>query len=255
MQRLGFPDALEPRWCAPSVCVACLCAVLLGGCASAPRYAGRPAADPATASSIYVVKRGWHIDIGFAAADLSAPLSSVASEFPGVRYVLFGFGDRRYLTAKHEDLDALLAALWGGPALMLTTALSAPPREAFGADEVVKLPLSAAQERAAQRFVWQALSSRHGQPVVVGYGPYPGSLYLGSGERYFAFHTCNTWAAQALRAAGLPVRSAGVIFAAQLWRQVRTLARRGRIGADRSSVPPQPASAPRATAADQTPAR
>ena len=38
---------------------------------------------------------------------------------------------------------------------------------------------------------------------------------------------CNTWAAQVLKAAALPIHSAGVIFAGQLWGQVRHLAQQG----------------------------
>jgi hypothetical protein len=199
-----------------------LSAALLAACASVPHRPSDPAVTRgAVAAGVYVVKRGWHIDVGFTTASLSAPLSLVAAKFPEARYVLFGFGDRRYLTARHKSMDALLAALKGGPGLMLVTALSVPPQDAFGADRVVRLPLTAIQAQALQSYVWQTLSSRDGAAVVVASGPYSASLYLGSGARYSAFHTCNTWAAESLQAAGLPIRSAGVIFAAQLWRQVR----------------------------------
>jgi hypothetical protein len=199
-------------------------AALLAACTSVPdQRAASAAAAGICVSSVFVVKRGWHIDVGVSVASLPVPLSSVASKFPGSRYILFGFGDRRYLTAKHKNADALLAALRGGPGLMLVTALSVPPQDAFGAAEVAQLALTGAQARALQSFIWQTLSSQLGAPLVVASGPYPASLYLGSGERYSAFHTCNTWAAQSLRAAGLPVHSGGVIFAAQLWWQVRAV--------------------------------
>ncbi|HEX4024185.1 MAG TPA: DUF2459 domain-containing protein [Steroidobacteraceae bacterium] len=236
--------------------VVALTAGLLSACVGAPRHssdvaARRDAAAAAAAASVYVVKRGWHVDVGFATADLSAPLSSVASQFPRARYLLFGFGDRRYLTARHRNLDALAAALWRGPGLMLVTALVAPPWQAFGAGHVVQLPLDESQVRVLQAFVWRALSSRQGMPIVIGSGPYPGSLYLGSGERYSAFHTCNTWAAEALHAAAVPVRSAGVIFAAQLWRQVHRVARQDRGGADRRRASSPPVSQRPAAAAQR----
>ena len=50
-------------------------------------------ADAAKSVVIYVVRRGWHMDIGFAAADLQPPLNDVIGQFPGVRYLFFGFGD------------------------------------------------------------------------------------------------------------------------------------------------------------------
>jgi hypothetical protein len=51
-------------------------------------------------------------------------------------------------------------------------------------------------------------------------GPYEDSLYFAATERYSAIHTCNTWAAEALRAGGLPLRAKLVVFAGQLWSQL-----------------------------------
>lgn len=67
-----------------------------------------------------------------------------------------------------------------------------------------------------------------GKPVSLGEGPYPGGLYFGSTDRYNGFYTCNTWTAEALRQAGIPIYGP-VLFAAGVMRQVRDLAdeRRG----------------------------
>jgi Protein of unknown function (DUF2459) len=181
--------------------------------------------SPAAGGSIYVVRRGWHIDVGFAAADLRPPLRSLAANFPGVRYLLFGFGDRRYLLAAHPGAPALSGSLWPGRALILATALNASPADAFGVTHVVKFSVSARELRGAQEFVWHALEGSavadvtRLQPYRV--GPYEGSLYFAAVGRYSALHTCNTWAAEALQSAGLPVHPDGVIFASQLWRRVR----------------------------------
>jgi Protein of unknown function (DUF2459) len=79
-------------------------------------------------------------------------------------------------------------------------------------------------------------------------GPYPGSGYFNAVPRYSAFHTCNTWAAEALKAAGLPVRSRGVALAGQLWRQSRrldaaSLHAAGESVPDRSASPAAPRTA------------
>jgi len=61
-------------------------------------------------------------------------------------------------------------------------------------------------------------------PVVAGphaVGSY--SAYYESIQHYSALHTCNTWAAEALQSANLPVSSSGVEFSSQLWQQVRKL--------------------------------
>jgi hypothetical protein len=177
----------------------------------------RSRAEPST--TVYVVRRKWHIDVGFATADLG-PLASVSAEFPGARYVFFGFGDRHYLLAKNHDAPVLSGALWPGPGLILLTALQGAPAAAFGSSQVIEIELSAAQARAVQSFIRGSIAD----PAPYAKGPYEGGLYYAASGRYSAFHTCNTWAAEALRAGDVPVRSRGVIFASQLWSQVRKLA-------------------------------
>jgi hypothetical protein len=196
-----------------------------------------PGADSAV---IYVVRRGWHVDVGFDAAELQPPLKSMLTEFPGARYVIFGFGDRHYLLAKNRNAPVLLAALWPGRGMLLVTGLTSPPQDAFGADHVAALAVTADQARGAQTFIWQSLAQRENlngeqrenlngvtdrinspQP-----GPYEGSLFFSATPTYSAFHTCNTWAAEALKAATLPIHSSGVVVAGQLWGQVRRLERK-----------------------------
>ena len=182
-----------------------------------------PAQEPDDESGgsaiIYVVRRGWHIDVGFAASDLRPPLRSLDASFPGVKYLIFGFGDRHYLLAKDRGITVPLATMWPGPGLILATGLVALPQDAFGGGHVITLTVTARQAEDAQAFIWQTLES----PTPYATGPYGGSLYYGARARYSAFHTCNTWAAESLAAAGLPIRRSGVIFAGQLWRQVRRL--------------------------------
>ena len=218
-----------------SYLLAALLAVLLpyaraGVDAGADAGAGAAAAAGSGKSNlIYVVRRGWHIDVGFAAADIQPPLNSVAAQFPGVRYLFFGFGDRRYLLTKNRNAPVLLGALWPGRGLILATALGSPPQEAFGATHVIALVISREQSRRAQEFIRRTLDQPSTEDpeksVMAPYapGPYEGSLYFAATPRYSAFHTCNTWAAQSLATAALPIRSSGVLFAGQLWSQVRRL--------------------------------
>ena len=199
---------------------------LLAACSTAPaRLAQRPGAQPAVKSTvIYVVRRKWHVDIAFAAADLQPPLASLRADFPAARYLSFGFGDRHYLLDKDRGFGGMLAALWPGPGLMLVTGLATTLQVAFGEANVIEIPVTAAQAAGAQAFIWKSLSAKDGAIAPLLAGPYDGSLYYASSEGYSAVHTCNTWAAQSLHAAQLSVQSVGVEFAFQLWRQARRLA-------------------------------
>jgi hypothetical protein len=103
--------------------------------------AARAGAD---SSTIYVARRGWHIDIGLAAADLSAPLSQAAAALPGSVYVFFGFADKHYLLAANHHAPVLLSALWPGASILLTTGLTNSPAEGFGTTHVITLKVTRA---------------------------------------------------------------------------------------------------------------
>jgi Protein of unknown function (DUF2459) len=181
---------------------------------------------------VYVVRRGWHVDVGMALTDLQPPLQMVAAAFPGSRYLLFGFGDRRYLVRGGN----LLAALWPGPGIILATSVRTPQLgDAFGDENVIQLRLSTQQMRTLQGFIWATLLSHEGSVMPLAPGPYPGSAYYEAVQRYSALHTCNTWAAEALKSGELPVKSVGVEFAWQLWHQVQRLQGRA------IEIPPDPA--------------
>jgi len=177
---------------------------------------------------MYLARRKWHIDVGFSVRDLGPSLAFLARRFPQAGYFFFGFGDRHYLLSKRHGSSTMSGALIPGPGIILVTALDNSPAQAFGASQVLEFDLSAAEMAAAQSFVRRTLSGEQGtaEPPSVADGPYEESLYYGAEPRYSALHTCNTWAAEALNSAGLPVRTRLVLFAGQLWSQARRLGAR-----------------------------
>jgi hypothetical protein len=182
-----------------------------------------PSGAAGSRTSIIVARRRWHMDIGFRTADIQGPLASLSAQFVHSQYVFFGFGDRHYLVAKNKNFPGLLAALWPGGGVMLVTMLPATPEEAFGNGHVIRLTANSAEALAAQAFVWNSLLKEDGAAVFYREGPYEGSLFFGAVPKYSAVYTCNTWAAEGLRAAGLPIHSRGVLFASQLWSQTRRI--------------------------------
>jgi hypothetical protein len=206
--------------------LAALVVVLLGGCSvitQRPAH-NRPQGRSSATTAIYVARRGWHIDVGFEASELEPPLASLEVQFASLRYLSFGFGDRHYLVARNKNFPGLAAAIWPGPGLLLATGLTAPPEEAFGPTQVIRLSVSPEAARAAQAYIWASLASENGIATPYANGPYQGSQYYSATQRYSGFYTCNTWAAEVLHAAGLPIHSVGVLFAGQLWAQVTKIA-------------------------------
>src|ERR1051326_6821767 len=84
----------------------------LAGCAT-PTPPAEVTVGPTT-KTIYLVQRGWHTDIGVEADQVDAPLTRFRSVFPGVRVLLFGFGERAWLLHRQHDLTDMLAALVPG---------------------------------------------------------------------------------------------------------------------------------------------
>jgi len=200
--------------------------VVLAGCGTAPpkRTADvGPTVDAGPPITIYVIKRSWHTDIGFDAAALHPPLASLRPALPGAHYLLFGFGDKHYLLTRTNSFQGMVGAVWPGEGLVLMTGLVGTPEQAFGADGVTRLRVSAVEASRLEAYVWKTLTTESGVATPLAPGPYDGSLYYESALRYSGFHTCNTWTAEGLRTAGLPVRSFGVEFSGQVWRQVRRL--------------------------------
>ena len=195
----------------------------VSGCAWSPvePYAG----DAPKRQILYVIANGWHTEIGLPAAAMSGPLAALRGAMPGVRYVVFGWGQRDYYMAPNPGLGDLLGAGLPGPSVVLAIPLSQAPAEFFGSGaSVYAIPVSAdGLDRLAQ-FLWGYIEqdAQH-HPRRIGDGPYPGSVFYASSGTYSVSNTCNTWTAEALHVAGVPVSADGVVFARGVTAQVAGL--------------------------------
>ena len=197
-------------------------ALTLAGCTQPVGEAGPP--GPAV---VYVSDRGWHTDIGLPIEEIHGPLGSLQQHFPGVRFFTFGFGERQFLLSRQASIGEMLSALLPSESALLVTALTATPEAAFGAHNVVVLHVSADGIARIEAAIWQALErSPDGEARLLANGPYEGSAFYAARATYDAFNTCNTWTVTMLRAGGLPVSAAGVLFSGQVMAIVRAVAAR-----------------------------
>jgi hypothetical protein len=105
---------------------------------------------------------------------------------------------------------------------MLVVPLAVSPAAFAGAADTVPVPISRDGAKRLSQFLWDGLAKdRHGAPRDIGAGPYPQSVFYAATGTYDLSHTCNTWTAEALRIAGVPVTAAGVVLAGQLLDQLR----------------------------------
>jgi hypothetical protein len=126
--------------------------------------------------------------------------------------------------ARNPGVGDLLRAATPGPAVMLVFPLWVSPAQYVGAANAFALRVPRNGLEGLLGFLWSSLAKdRNGAPYQIGAGPYPHSAFYAAAGNYDLSHTCNTWTAAALHAAGLPVTAAGVVFAGQLLDQLHPL--------------------------------
>jgi uncharacterized protein (TIGR02117 family) len=201
---------------------ACLALTLMISACSPP--GPEPGPDGAV---IYVVERDWHTDIGLPVEEIAGPLATLEKSLAGVRFLVFGFGERQFLVNRDRHSGAMLSALLPSESALLMTALGATPEQAFGRQNIVTIRVSRAGLQRIEAAIWREFAlSVTGAPVLLADGPYPGSVFYAARDTYDVLYTCNTWTADILRAGGLPIPAAGVVFAGQVMGMVRWIAAR-----------------------------
>lgn len=174
--------------------------------------------------TIYVVSGGWHTELGLPSEGLTGDLAALKPEFPTARYIIFGWGARDYYTAQNAGIGDLLRAAVPGPAVMLVIPLQISPEVFFGPSNVFVLSAPREGIQRLAQFLWDYLAvDSERLPRRIGTGPYPQSVFYASTGTYNLGHTCNTWTAEALQVAGLPINAAGVVFASQLLGQLPSI--------------------------------
>jgi len=206
-----------------------LAAVLapLAGCATPAPPPACPVEPLPSSDAVWAVAHGWHTDLAIPAASLRGPMMVFRRIFPGLKVLLVGYGKRTFMMAPVTTSGDLVLGPFPGSGTVLIAGLSGPPDQAYADGTEAMLPLPPGGAERLSRFVWRTLQTQGGMPVKIGDGFFPGSIFYGARTGYSGFNTCNSWAADALHAAGLPLDPFGVVFAGQVMRRAGALAPAG----------------------------
>ncbi|MCB4823178.1 DUF2459 domain-containing protein [Roseicella aerolata] len=205
----------------------------LAGCAAPPPPL--PCATAPEGPLAWVVDHGWHTDIALRTADLAGPLAGFRTLFPGAGTVVFGFGKRSFMLAGAGAVEELLLGPLPGPGVVQVKGLRVAPPEAYP-EGAIALPLPEGGLARLSAFLWESLAlDAAGRPVPAHPRPLHDSLFYESSRGYSLLYTCNTWTAEALRSAGLPVHAGGVVLTRAVLGQLPAIpgacaARRGEAG-------------------------
>lgn len=192
-----------------------LCLLLIAFALAACSGWTPPCPPPASGDLVYVVGQGWHAEIGIPVEELDDGLRFYRDVFPGARVVIFGYGKKTFFTAHAETVSEYILGPVPGPAVIQAFALNVTPLEAYPREDTTVLRLPPDGAHALSAYIWQDLVKENGKPKIAARGSEPDGMFYEAVSEYNLFHTCNTWTAEALHAAGLPISADGIVFSGQ----------------------------------------
>jgi uncharacterized protein (TIGR02117 family) len=194
-------------------CLACSCAIP----AAEVQLHGK--AEPVR--RIFVTRAGWHSGIVIKRADLSERDLPELRDFPDADYLEFGWGDWDYFQAPDPGIGlALKAAFWSSGSVLLVVGVKGAVEKHFSGSEIVEIGLADQPFRQLVDFVSRTFSRpRPALAAEARPGLDASSRFYRAQGRFYLFRTCNTWVAEALRSAGLPI-AASTLTAEGLMGQV-----------------------------------
>ncbi|HRH75934.1 MAG TPA: DUF2459 domain-containing protein [Cellvibrionaceae bacterium] len=197
----------------------------LSGCVTLPQWDNQAAQQ--WRHAVYYEYESWHSSI-----IIPAPL--VAKHSERFRYLTakraylgFGYGDINYFTGRDTSLrsGAKALAFSDGPALQVLDYLQ-DPFASMPKDRYVKLLVNDNQLKSLLQYMDNsvALDATGAPRSIKNEEPNTGFFFVAQG-RYSMFSNCNTWAGDALNAAGLPISKTWGLTAGGVYRQAKDLAR------------------------------
>lgn len=157
---------------------------------------------------MWVVRHGFHSRLAVRRADIDPAVWPESRALGEVEYLEVGWGDRDFYPKPEPSLwDALDTIVRRTPAALHVGGFDPAPPQFLSDRPMVRIPVSERGLRALARFIHDAYErDPAGRTVRIRPGYYPRSWFYAATGRYHALtHNSNHWAAQALRAAGVPV--------------------------------------------------
>ena len=184
--------------------------------------------DGKNVRTVFIVHDAWHSAVVIRTADISAAVLPEMKDFPSAEYLEFSWGDRDYFTAPDGGLGlALKAAFWSSGSVLHVVGFRDTMKNTFPSADIIELVLSDDGFQRLIKFISDSFSRPHPPtPADPRPGLFPNGRFYSAEGKFSISRTCNTWVAEALRAAGLPISPSYVITAGNLDNQVRHFATR-----------------------------
>jgi len=180
-----------------------------------------PPAPNAKTRTIYFVQHDWHSGLAWAQRGKE---NFGAENWQNSPFVEVGWGDRQFYFAGDQSIPSILRAVFIPSDSVLHVASFAEPPEQFFKFPVFKIELSESGFQNLLAYVKQTFAvNRMGDRLAaIGKGQYGVSNFYAAVPKYIALSNCNTWAAEALRQAGVSTCPNRALLAKNLAEQLKT---------------------------------
>ena len=168
--------------------------------------------------SVFIVDNAWHAAIVLRTSDLSDKFMPELADFPAAKFIEFSWGDKDYFPNPQSGaFTAVKAALWSAGSVMHLVGFSDTVEQFYRGATVTELRLS----RTAYNRMVEYLNETFARDNSLGRaraapGLFAYSRFYPATRNFSLLRTCNTWVAEALEQAGLPISSGFVITAGNL---------------------------------------
>ena len=170
----------------------------------------------------------WSTTVGMRPSSFARRISRRAAlpelrDFPQAEYLEISWGDAEYFPAPDAGVfGALKAAFWSSGSVIHMVGFSGSIEKAYPGAEIIEIPLADDRfDKILRHISDDFLRPDPAKPAKASPGLFPNSRFYAARSKFSALRTCNTWIAEALRAAGLPLNPWTVISAGNLAQQVK----------------------------------
>lgn len=176
----------------------------------------------AACKSLFIVHNSWHAAIVLSKNDIAPTALPETADFPGVELIEFSWGDKDYFPDPHSGFFAAIkAALWSGGSVIHLVGFNGSIEQSYRGAEIIELRLSLAAfsrllETLGQTFARAQANGR--APAAPGL--FPNSRFYPATPKFSLLRTCNTWVAEILESAGVPLSPRTAITAGNLASQL-----------------------------------
>lgn len=178
---------------------------------------------PPSTHRVWVAHDKWHAAVIIRATDLAPETLPETRDFPGAEFFEISWGDAEYFPAPSAGVGlAIKAALWSSGSVIHIVGFSGALAKAYPNAQIIEMALPGNSFRQLIGFIDADLDRTDSSKLAkASPGLFSHSRFYPAKSTFSALRTCNTWIAEAFRAAGLPLRTAFVITASSLGRQLR----------------------------------